>query len=69
MRAWPCRLRTALLWLDISNSLISKTICSCITAGGEQDTDEIGFEAGMMVRVLEKKGEWWKGTVKGKTGL
>ena len=35
-----------------------------------QDTDEIGFRAGGMIRVLEKEGEWWKGTtIDGKTGL
>ncbi|CAN0577792.1 unnamed protein product, partial [Ectocarpus sp. 12 AP-2014] len=33
------------------------------------DTDEIGFRVGDMIHVLEKKAEWWKGTVGGKTGL
>lgn len=34
-----------------------------------QDTDEIGFRAGDMIRVLERKGDWWKGSINGKTGL
>lgn len=38
-------------------------------AGATQDTDEIGFQAGAVIRVLEKKGDWWKGSVNGTTGL
>lgn len=34
-----------------------------------QDTDEIGFRQGDVIRVLDNKGDWWKGSVNGKTGL
>jgi len=34
----------------------------------QQDDDDISFSTGDLIQVLEKKGDWWKGTVNGKTG-
>lgn len=34
-----------------------------------QGADEVGFRAGDMIQVLDKKSDWWKGTVDGNTGL
>ncbi|CAM9372706.1 unnamed protein product, partial [Choristocarpus tenellus] len=34
-----------------------------------EDTDEIGFFRGDLIKVLSRNGGWWRGTVGGKTGL
>jgi len=43
--------------------------CKALYDFDPENDDELGFQTGTVIEIVEKSGEWWKGTLNGKTGI
>jgi hypothetical protein len=43
--------------------------CRALYDYGAQEADELTLREGDVIDVIQKSGEWWEGTLNGKTGV